>query len=255
MRNTAGRGMTSKKAYQAATKASRTDVQSGKRYSSVITRSPAALISTRKWEGEKKYMDWGDDDEPTTASPIATIQVVNGVAQGPGFFERIGQKLTMKTLHVRVSMYPREPPTDGADHELIRFALVYDRSPNGSEPAIQTIFADYASDGTPVTSIKSGLNPTQTSRFTIIREHWIRLYGINGTAPAGAVASLTDNTGLDFINWYVKLQDLESVYSDADPDITAMVNGAIYLIGWTTAESQAQSALQYSAKTRLRFYG
>jgi len=250
-------------ATQAMRERSRMEARSKSRtsYNSIIERSPAAMIATGYGRGgeEKKFLDYGDaltaDIIPPQGTPI--IQHLNGMTSGAAFYQRIGNKITMKSVHCKVRISPRVPATAGTgNNQTCRFMLIYDRQTNGAYPTLPTILTDYASDGTTQTSILSGMNPTQTGRFVILREHFIQLMNINTVADLdGAASSLVEQDGQWFINWYVKLKDLETIYQTSTGGIGDIMNGALYLVCFSDIANTDASAGIFYMKTRLRYVG
>ena len=250
-----------KAAYQAARQQAKMDrrVMTRTSYNSIIERSPASMIATGwgRAGDEKKFVDKG---EYATAYPVydtPSFVLLNGTETGSAFYNRIGAKVTMKSIHVKVKVSPRVPtvaPT--GNNQLIRMMLVYDRQTNGAMPQLNTILADWDFEGTSTTGMMSGMNPTQTGRFVILREHWIQQFNVNNVAGlVGSANSLMEQDGQWWVNWFVKLKDLETVYQASTGGIGDIQNGGLYLImfGDAAASEQACAEVQYQA--RLRFVG
>ena len=145
---------TMKKSYE-ANKAAKTEMMLAKRREmrlgrqrSIIDRTQASLIGS--YTGfEKKYVDATRtlEVQPDTAG---VFEIMNKIQQGNGLANRIGQKITMKSLHLKVRVSPRQvlEPFVANMTEIITFALVYDRNPGGNTgagqvPALTTIFNGY----------------------------------------------------------------------------------------------------------------
>lgn len=68
-------------------------------------------------------------------SSTGTINLINGVAQGTDFTQRVGRKFNMKSILLRGRIAVGATPTGGT----WRLMLVYDKQTNGAAPAITDI--------------------------------------------------------------------------------------------------------------------
>jgi len=227
-------------------------------YNSIIDRSPASMIAGYGRNGEeKKFVDFGDY---TTSFPIyqaMEIALLNGTLTGSGFFNRIGNKITLKSVHIKAKISPRLPVSaPPGRNQMIRCMLIYDRQTNGAYPTLSTILADYDRGGTSATGILSGMNPNQTGRFVILREHFVQLMNVNNEAGmVGQSTSLVNQDGCWWINWFVKLRDLETIYSASTGLIGDIVNGGLYFVFFGDALTADNACASMNAQARLRFVG
>ena len=95
--------------------------------------------------------------DPVAGNPWTGFSCINLMRQGATIFNRIGNKVVVKSIQVRcgLNLY------SGVPSSIIRAALIYDRQPNGAYPAIGEIFADT----TGVTNRWAPLNIANRSRF------------------------------------------------------------------------------------------
>ena len=228
---------------------------------SIVSRSPAAMIASpyaRSGE-EKKFLDFSSDNASLVVPPVATAEfaILNAMITGAGFFNRIGNKVSMKSVHIKINIAPRIPvDAPGGNNQTCRWLLVYDRQTNGAFPTISTLLADYKADGTNSTVVLSGMNPTQTGRFIILREHFVKFFNINNDADLTAQAqSMMEQDGQWFVNWFVKLKDLEAIYQADVANETEISNGGLYLVCLSDATTANQSVAEWTYKSRLRFVG
>jgi len=253
-------GADKRAAYSASSKKSRVEKQMGYR-SSIIDRSPAAMVTSMAYRQteEKKFCDFGDGDTELIPNPVGSMGflLLNTPLVGAAFFNRIGNKITMKSVHIKINIGPRIPTTTpGGQNETVRFMLIYDRQANGANPTPATLLTDYGNGGGTQTTIISGMNPTQTGRFVILREHFIKLFNVNNeTDMTSAASSFYQQDDHWFVNWFVKLKDLETIYQASTGGIGDVSNGALYLVNMTDATAAAQSACIFKYKARLRFMG
>jgi len=227
---------------------------------SILERSPAAMFATSSYNSEeKKFLDYSADQATFPVEPYTNAGFIplNIPTVGSAFYNRIGNKITMKSIHIKINIEPRIPTTTpGGQNETVRFMLIYDRQANGANPTPATLLTDYGNGGGTQTTIISGMNPTQTGRFVILREHFIKLFNVNNeTDMTSAASSFYQQDDHWFVNWFVKLKDLETIYQASTGGIGDVSNGALYLVNMTDATAAAQSACIFKYKARLRFMG
>ena len=93
------------------------------------------------------------------------ITCLNEVLQGAAFYNRIGSKIKMISLHVKFDIF--QGTTTAGAFANSRYMIVYDRQPNGAFPTISTLPA--VNDSAPTTSTAcAGINMANRSRFTVL---------------------------------------------------------------------------------------
>lgn len=90
-------------------------------------------VKSRRAVVEKKNKDTFFTLQPTAAAPIFTnpgaTSLLNGIPVGTGPSERLGRKLTMRSLYLRYSVSLAATSTGGSP---IRILVVYDKQANGA---------------------------------------------------------------------------------------------------------------------------
>jgi len=226
----------------------------------VIGRSPATRGSRTRGV-EIKAVDMpainaGGDTISKIPSTTSTFDLLNGVQEGASFYNRIGRRTHMKSIHLTGQFYPNTNAGVAAP-DLVRLMLVYDRQPNGNFPAISDLLLDYGNDGTSFTTNFSKMNLNNVERFAILRDERIALgptTAADSTASLFAGQMVPGKAGQNLINWYVPLKDLETHYkSTTNPAaIGDIATGGLYLVTFgSTAVANAAYSFQYNA--RLRF--
>lgn len=224
----------------------------------VIGRSPATRGSRTRGV-EVKSLDFpaiaaGADVQVQTISTTATFDLLNGVVEGASFYNRVGRRTHMKSVHI--TGFINETGNGGGVPEYLRVMLVYDRQPNGNFPAIADLLLDYGSDGTTFTTSISKLNMNNVERFAIIRD--TRLIVPNNSHAAGVNADL--GSMLPYgesqckINMFVPLKDLETHYKANAAGINQIGNvatGGLYLVTIGNVAAGANGyQIQYNARLR-----
>lgn len=233
--------------------------KSSKASQGVIGRSPATRGS-RTHGVEVKAMDMpaisaGADSIVKVISTTATFDLLNGIQEGASFYNRVGRRTHMKSVHVTGFLAPNGVNGAGVA-EYDRIMLVYDRQPNGAFPAIADILLDYGNDGTTFTTSISKMNLNNVERFAILRDS--RYQCPNNSNSGGITAGQSNLQQYDEdggkINWFVPLKDLETHYkSSTNPAaIGDIATGALYLITFGSVAA-ATAGFTFTYNSRLRF--
>jgi len=207
-------------------------------------------------KGEVKAIDIIEATYPLTLASGTNVNValLNVVQEGTGFFNRVGRKIEMRSLHVTGIIQPTGIANTTSD--LCQWAIIYDRQPSAPAalPIYQLIFGDYNAAGAFSSGEFSGLNLDNRDRFVVIRNKRLSLpstTAVAGTNPSQAVPA--DPTML-VINEFIKLKGLTTHYNGTANPITIanVTSGALYLVtqGGNAAGAQGwQANLQF----RLRY--
>jgi len=189
---------------------------------------------------EKKFIDTtGTTNVPETG----TISLLNPLGQGTSVVTRIGQKIVIRSidLRVRVSGAPNSAtPTVYAN--MIRVLLVWDNQPNGTLATPSDIIEDLTA-GTGV------IAPQQKIYITRFRILWDKKFMLTNLVGANSPTEKVND-----MDQYYKKTRLQVGYADSNNgDITDIITGAIYLlaVGQHTAAAN-QGILEYFS--RIRFY-
>lgn len=185
---------------------------------------------------------------------IATVQALNLVQQGAGVSQRIGNKISMKSLRLRFIM--ARTAKDSVTAFSQRIMVLYDRNPNGTYIASNSILSQSRSDNT----IQPGffldnLNPNFFDRFAVLSDDLITLPTIAG---AGIGTTLEQGPSVPTAYHYdkfIKLKNLETTYNGTQsPLLIANVNiGALLILCYGEATADTNDAWQLTGTARLRF--
>lgn len=166
--------------------------------------------------------------EPATA--FAGITELNDILQGAGAYQRVGQKVVLKSFAFKCNLeLGGTPPVMGNG----RIMIIYDRQPNGAFPSISDILSINVSTAPVFTS---GINMSKKSRFTILTDQYIDLD--------------TDALGTKTVSLFRNNINLETEFSANGGTIADISTGALYLVA---IGSYANFAMK-NATARLRFY-
>jgi len=204
-------------------------------------------------------------DGPTTApyvippSNAAQFFLLNGVQEGTSKFNRIGDRIRMKSIQIFGKWVPRNDEAHEA-RVFGRLAIIYDRYPKGDVPNVNDIFQmfDETSQAVNNTYAWSPPNPTYSDRFIIVRDcKWNFTTNTPTSTNVMATLMMNNNTveGND-CSLYKKLSGLETQYlSTRNPiQISNIGTGALWFLIWGNNPDVANAPGSFEWSWRLRFY-
>jgi len=184
---------------------------------------------------ELKFVD-------TTATNVAvtttwTLTLVNGIAQGTDFNQRVGRKSTIKSVLFNGNAFP---PTvmnaNSAAGTYMRYVIIFDTQPNsGTLPVGTDIFV--TNDPNTV------MNLNNRDRFRVLMDIRKQLGSYLFNAAPGLVAGSPSNA---FWTKYKKC-NLETIFSGTAATLGSISTGAIYLC---VIGDNPTSALDYYIRVR-----
>ena len=114
-------------------------------------------VGVRRSRDERKVIDV--DPALYAGDTTGSVTLLNGVATGTDFTDRIGRKIVMRSLYLRGTL----SPVDGITLDnMCRVLIVYDMQSNGAAPAITDVLKS-------ATSIAQ-LNMNNRDRFRVIMD-------------------------------------------------------------------------------------
>lgn len=183
-----------------------------------------------------------------TAAAQANVILLNGIAEGTDYTQRVGRSATHQYIEVNIGIYStvigEATATQVGDFGF--WALVYDRQPNGAQAAFTDMFDDSLGLGAVGTDFR--ITSTNQDRFKILcREEWSV-----GANNVGAVASASGAVPYH-IKKFVDLskakgQDARGKYSGTGGSITAIDEGSILFV---CASALANLSAGVGAETKV----
>lgn len=178
------------------------------------------------------------------------IQNVVMVTQGAGISQRIGNKIALKSLRIRMSLEitdKNSTPPQGA-----RFMVVYDRQVNGVYPSVNQVLANITTGNTTANgNWLSSINPNYYDRYIVLCDKMF-IIGNNANGPVGTWVTTKEAFMIDE---YIKLKGLETQFKSTTngAPIADLSTGALYIIGFGDQQENTE-AYYMSGQLRLRFY-
>lgn len=197
---------------------------------------------------ERKFIDTGQLGATcTTASEGGLLIVPTIIAQGTGQSNRIGRKITVKSIHLRAWFHKLTAVSSRGDNN-IRIICFFDRQCNGQLPALTDLLQQ--------DSIRSFRNLVNSGRFGVLLDDWFEM---NNIAGSSANVGGTDTFGMGRDKPYVwnkKIQfDME--YSGTTGAITEIRTYNIYflVIAQTNEGAPTANRVTMNYECRLRYVG
>jgi len=191
------------------------------------------FFGTRRTIQEKKTVDVNYTAAIFTTAGAATL--MNGIAAGTDFTDRIGRKVILKSLFFRFYIVPEDQSI--ADNPL-RIMLVYDRQTNGAAPAV----LDVLKEANPM----SQLNLNNRDRFQVLWDKSIIVPFLSNTATQSVCGGQTTFIGKKF-----KRLNHEMIFGGTAATVASIQTGSIYLITVGFSASPAGATIGYT--NRIRF--
>ena len=156
------------------------------------------------------------------------------VAQGNGPNDRIGTRVTVRTIELRISTLPQTGTIPG----FVRFILLIDHQANGDVAASNTILQ-------PTPGFMSPRNLGQRKRFKILRDKTF------------AVHETSTGPNAFFSHWYIKLKKPLNVEynggTSAEPSSIASNSILLLTIGSWTGAGAATACSVSLVQSRIRY--
>lgn len=182
---------------------------------------------------EKKVIDV--DPAAYAFDTTGSVTLLNGVATGTDFTDRIGRKIVIKSIYSRGIVFPVD---NNVGNTLCRMLIVYDMQSNGSAPAITDVLKS--------ASPASQLNMNNRDRFRVLVDKQWAMGVISDAATTSIAGSPTVFSHKTF-----KKCNLEVLFNGTTNGIGSIATGAIYRI--TIGNQIAGNGGTSLISSRIRF--
>lgn len=170
----------------------------------------------------------------SVCNTTGAVTLINGVATGTDFTQRIGRKIKMVSVQIRGWLVPDD---NIVNPNMARIMVVYDSQPNGALAAVTDILLQ--ADAT------SMMNLNNRDRFRVLLDEQLASGPRNDTASI----AVADNVSLS-VNRYVKC-NWDVVFDGTAATIGSIQTGALLLV--TVGMQAAGNANTLTYSTRVRF--
>lgn len=183
---------------------------------------------------EKKVLFTGTADSINglyALNSTGSIYAINLAQVGSSMFNRVGRRIQMRSVRMRIQIKPLIGVTRTASVDTAKISIVYDKQTNGAYPTLADVYQDTEQSGANTASSLSGLNMNNRDRFITVMEKCIPL-GAGVLATSGLISGIfpQDLTTI-YIDEYRKLNLTTHFRSDSNPAVIGDVgNGGLYFI-------------------------
>lgn len=208
--------------------------------------------------GEVKSVDvlgpaGGGTYAPFLCNATASIVALNLITAGSSMWNRIGRKVSMKSVYLR-GYFGVTGNNNLAEQQFVRITILYDKQPNGALPNISDIFQDQANSATDShnTSPNSGINLNNRDRFEVLADEERLLSG--GNTSTGATASMTATADPMHLEMFRKLKGRETHYkADSTPGVIGDIATGSLILVTQGASTAGNEPWQLNANIRVRY--
>lgn len=199
----------------------------------------------RQPRAELKAFDLAQTTSTFTNAAI-TLNLLNIVAVGTEFYNRIGRKMYMKSVHIRGFV----KNTATAVQDVGRIIVFYDSNPNGAAPVLADILQD--ANGAAASTATSEINLNNRARFKIIRDHQIIFPSVTFNAGVLTNQAFQETDNQMNIDMFIKLKGLETMFNaGAAGTIADITTGALF-VGFIANNNNGLWSCTFGS--RLRYY-
>lgn len=188
-------------------------------------------------------------------STTPVFQLLNGVQSGSAFYNRIGNKITMKSLHLTGMIASNSAATPASVPEFLRIIVFYDKQCNGAAPVIGDILANYDNTGTATTTSVSGINMNNAERFIILMDNRVTITNNDSSLIQEGAINGCYNQEIH-INRFINLRNLETIYkATSNPAVVGdIATGSLFLVIFGSVASGANPGYILYFNARLRYF-
>lgn len=185
------------------------------------------------------------------ATPPAAITLCAPV-QGAAGFNRIGQKITLKSLRIRGNVTNVLTCVQG----LGRIIVVYDKQANAALPNWADLITSISNAGAATTGALDGINMANRDRFIVLADEQMWLPSCTNTAGVltnvGGLNTTDKNPSMFNFDRFIKLRDMEMHFNNTNGGTFADIQtGSLNFFFALTGTDQSYSA-NFVARTRFQ---
>lgn len=214
-----------------------------------LMRRQALQSSSRP---EVKWVDY-----PTTtsnfrsaATPPTAVSIFTPL-QGAAGFNRIGQKVTLKSLRVRGQVMNIATATQ----DVGRIIVVYDKQANAALPNWADLITSISAAGAATTNVLCGLNMANRERFIVLADEMLLLPSVTNAGGLGVLTNLgainTSDKNPSMFNFdrFIRLRDMEAHFNNTNGGTFADVQTGSLNIFFVSG-NDAQYSCIWNARVR-----
>lgn len=184
------------------------------------------------------------------ATPPVAVSLFTPV-QGAAGFNRIGQKVTLKSLRVRGFVLNLATAVQGTG----RIIIVYDKQANAALPNWADLITSISAAGAATTGAMDGINMANRERFIVLADEQFWLPSVTNTAGVltnvGGLNTSDKNPSMFNFDRFIKLRDMETHFNNTNGGTFADIQtGSLNMFFVLTGTDQGYQG-QFVCRTRF----
>jgi len=211
------------------------------------------ISRTLDYSKEVKYVDQLSTsiNQLLTLSPVFTA--LNIPVIGTNFFNRVGNKITMRSLYFTGFIAPNNGNSSGlVAGDYIRILVVYDLQPNKAFPAFADLIMSTNVNGTTSSTALDHVSINNRKRFIILMDERFQVGSVGGSGVLTPNAVFMQPENL-LIKRYIKLKNLQTVYLATAGTVADISQGSLFLCTVSLTATSSNSAYSLYGSTRLAY--
>lgn len=211
--------------------------------------------SQEYYNGDTNHTTRKFNTVPTTAN--SGLLLLNGLATGTDYNNRIGRKILIKSLLIRgVAKFNSTDVATPNQTRIGRIIIFIDKQPNGSDPAITSLL-DYAgvSSNYSYLGVMAPLNLNNRDRFVVLRDKFLKFNMGSLQAATGTTTGTISNDM--YVNWkvYIKKLSIDVTYSNTNTVASiADISTNSMFIAFLSQDTAGSEKLSTEMYYRIRYY-
>lgn len=184
-----------------------------------------------------------------TSTLSTQISLMNGIAAGSDYSQRLGRKVTIKSIYLLLNVhYVDGAAQDAPQGHTCRMWIVLDTQANGTTPTFNSMFASATSVSTTMNNLD------QRMRFKILKDMRFTLPPYDGTGATAFAKTLGTFTGSKVFKIFKKVR-IPVIYNATGGSIGSISTNAIHLVFASQANGNGNvlSNVAWDLSYRLRF--
>lgn len=208
--------------------------------------------------GETKCIDIvnannGGAAVPTSLSSTTASFPLNIVTIGSSAWNRVGRKITLKSLYLQGCFVATGNLAASAGH-FARIVIIYDKQTNGALPSFNDVFTDQINQtGGDVKSntVFSQINLNNRDRFEVILD---KRFWLPGSNSAATVTGLNGGTNAGTVEEFRNLRNRETQYkADSIPGVIGDINNGALVMFTFGDLNGATAPWQFAFSCRVKY--
>jgi len=201
---------------------------------------------------EIKFCDVANSDDNFTVIGSFAPILLNGITQGASQTQRIGNKISMKSIRIRGQIINLLT----AVQTYARIIIFYDKQCNGATCANADLLSTITSVPTTTVTVFSEMNLMNVERFIILRDMIMTLPSVTNTV--GVLSNVgfdpgqnPSNTSIFDVDMFIKLKGLPTLYKGGTLGVGDIATGGLFMV---LLNHQGVAAWTFRNTERLRYY-